>query len=107
MLYNISLQQVFLLTQFNNTNIFLFLAFILVAHFNFIDSAKGESSVYSNYIDGIEIYNTREELQKLYDDALKVLEECGPGGVKIESEYGDVLGRRACRLFVAIYSFAR
>lgn len=85
--------------------IFFILAFIIVAHFNFIDSAKGESSVYSNYIDGIEIYNTREELQKLYEDALKDLEEYGPGGVKIESEYGNFWEEPPADYFVAIYKF--
>lgn len=83
----------------------LLVAFILVGHLSFIAMANGESgSVYSDFIK-IEQYNTQEELQKLYEQAVKVLEENGPGGKKIDMDGMVYWEEPPADYFVAIYKY--
>ncbi|MDE6472156.1 MAG: hypothetical protein K2L52_03930 [Clostridia bacterium] len=84
----------------------LAIVFILVGHLSFVSDAKGSSdSVYSDFIDKLEIYNTQEELQVLYNQSLAKLEEYGPGGTKIEVEGMTYWESPPPEYFVAIYKF--
>lgn len=55
----------------------LMVAIMLISHLAYKDNVEGASNVYSNYIETLDIYNTKEELQQLYNDALAYLEEHG------------------------------
>lgn len=82
----------------------LMVAIILISHLSFKANASGERNVYSRYIESLEIYNTKEELQQLYNESLAYLEEHGPGGVK-GSEFADYWEEPPADYFVAIYKF--
>ncbi len=82
----------------------LMVAIMLISHLVYKDNVEGASNVYSNYIETLDIYNTKEELQQLYNDALAYLEEHGPGGIK-SSEFADFWEEPPADYFVAIYKF--
>ena len=78
---------------------------ILLAHFVFINGAQHSDGVYSDFLSGVDIYNNREELQKLYNEAVANLEENGPGGRK-ESYMGfEQWVEAPADYFVAVYKY--
>ena len=84
----------------------LMVVFILVGHLSFISGANGSSeSVYSDFINKLDIYNTQEELQGLYSQAISKLEEYGAGGHKIEHEGMTYWESPPPEYFAEIYKF--
>ncbi len=83
----------------------LMIVFILLAHMLFINNAKHFDNVYDDFISDIEIYNSKEELQQLYDGAVEYLEKVGPGGTKIEVDGKVYWEELPADYLVALYGY--